>query len=180
LADLGLCNILIRELARAPERLPEILGKAQGLIWAMTFAAAGVMLAVVPFLHFPTYVKLLALGMGAATLSQFHAMGYGSALRAREENELHAIGFFLHKVLFLALIIAGLKLGAALPGVVLAHFIPSLVQWGLYRRMVSKRYGHPPLAVDWAMWRYLLTHSIPVGGATALRLLSQQIDVFVV
>ncbi len=33
--------------------------------------------------------------------------------------------------------------------------------------------------MDVGMWKYLLTHSIPVGGATGLRLLSQQIDVFI-
>jgi O-antigen/teichoic acid export membrane protein len=180
LADSGLCNILIRELARAPERLEEILGAALSLIWLLTFAVGLLMAAVVPLLHFPLETKLLTLLMGAATLSQFHAMGYGSVLRAKEENELHALGFFLHKVLFFLLIAGSLRCGLALPGVVLAHWIPSLFQWALYRRMVSKRYGHARLARNWPMWKYLLTHSIPVGGATMLRLLSQQIDVFII
>ncbi len=179
LADLGLCNILIRELARAPERLEEILGAAVSLIWLLTFAVGFVMLGVAPLLHLPLYAKVLALLMGAATLSQFHAMGYGSVLRAKEENELHAAGFLLHKVLFIILIAVGLKCRMALFGVVLAHLIPSLFQWGLYRWMVEKRYGHARLVRDVAMWKYLLTHSIPVGGATGLRLLSQQIDVFI-
>jgi O-antigen/teichoic acid export membrane protein len=106
-------------------------------------------------------------------------MGYGAVLRAKEENELHALGFFLHKVLFFILIVGGLKCGLALTGVVLAHLIPSLFQWGLYRWMTGRRYGHARLAWDPAMWKYLLTHSIPVGGATMLRLVSQQIDVFI-
>jgi O-antigen/teichoic acid export membrane protein len=45
--------------------------------------------------------------------------------------------------------------------------------------MVARRYGHVRLAREWGMWKYLLTHSIPVGGATVLRLLSQQLDVFI-
>jgi O-antigen/teichoic acid export membrane protein len=179
LADLGLCNILIRELARAPERMEEILGGALSLIWVLTLVVGGVMAAVVPFLHLPLETKLLALLMGVATLAQFHAMVYGAVLRAKEENELHALGFFLHKVLFFALIVAGLKCGLALLGVVLAHLIPSLFQRGLYGWMVNKRYGRVRMARNVAMWKYLLTHSMPVGGATALRLVSQQVDVFI-
>jgi O-antigen/teichoic acid export membrane protein len=117
--------------------------------------------------------------MGAATLAQFHAMGYGAVLRAKEDNEFHALGFFLHKVLFFILIAVSLRCGLALPGVVLAHLIPALFQWGLYRWMVGRRYGHACLRVDWGLWKYLLGHSIPVGGATMLRLVSQQIDIFI-
>ena len=180
LADSGLCNILIRELARAPERHIQILGAALSLIWILTFVVGLIMAAVVPFLHFPLVTKVLALLMGVATLAQFHAMGYGAVLRAREENELHALGFFLHKVLFFLFIVGGLRCGLALWGVVLAHLVPSLFQWALYRWLVSRRYGHASLACDWTMWKFLLTHSIPIGGATMIRLLSQQIDVFIV
>ncbi|MGA3172662.1 MAG: flippase [Chthoniobacteraceae bacterium] len=179
LADLGLCNILIREIARAPGRYVEIFGAALSLIWLLTGAAALVMGGITPFLHFSIQTKLLAMLMGAATLAQFHAMGYGAVLRAKEENELHALGFFLHKVLFFACIAVSLKCRMALLGIVLAHLIPSLFQWSLYRWIVSRRYGHAALARNPAMWKYLLTHSIPVGGATMLRLLSQQVDIFI-
>ena len=179
LADSGLCNILIRELARAPERMGDILGAALALIWLLTAVVFVLILGVVACLHFPAQTKLLTVCMGASTLAQFHAMGYGSVLRSQEENDLHAIGFFLHKVIFFALIVAGLKAGLALPGVVLAHFIPNLFQWGFYRWLVQRRYVHPRMRWDVATWKYLLVHSAPVGGAAILRLLSQQVDVFV-
>ncbi len=179
LADSGLSNILVRELATQPERMREILGAALSLIWMLTAAVGLLMLAVVPFLHFPLHVKALAAVMGAATLAQFHASGYGSVLRSQEDNELHSLGFLLHKVLFCACIFAGLKAGLGLPGVVLAHLIPNLLLWAFYRELVTRRYGHPKMISDFAMWKYLLTHSIPVGGATMLRLLAQQIDVMI-
>jgi len=179
IADMGLCNILIRELARAPERLVEILGAALSLIWLLTIVAGLLMLGVVPWLHFPLHAKLLMLLMGCATLAQFHVMGYGAVLRAREDNELFAIGFFLHKVFFFILIAGAMRMKLALNGVVLAHLIPALFQWALYRWMVARNYGHAALRTDWKLWKYLLTQSIPVGGATTLRLVSQQIDIFI-
>src|SRR4029077_15205923 len=68
LADSGLTNILVRELATKPERMGEILGAALLLIWALTFAVGALLLAVIPFLHFPFEVKVLIALMGAATL----------------------------------------------------------------------------------------------------------------
>ena len=43
----------VRELATKPERMGEILGAALLLIWAITFAVGALLLAVIPFLHFP-------------------------------------------------------------------------------------------------------------------------------
>jgi O-antigen/teichoic acid export membrane protein len=87
LADTGLSNILMRELAKTPEKLAEILGAALALIWVLSIAVELIILAIVPFLHFSLEVKLLTLAMGAATLSLFHCAGYGSALRSQEDNE---------------------------------------------------------------------------------------------
>jgi len=179
LADSGLTNILVRELATKPERMGEILGAALLLIWALTFAVGALLLAVIPFLHFPFEVKVLIALMGAATLTQFHAAGYGAALRSQEDNELHSLGFLLHKVVFCICVFAGLKAGLGLTGVVLAHLIPNIFLLGFYKYLVTRRYTRPKLCVDYAEWKYLLTHSLPVGGATMLRLLSQQIDVVI-
>ena len=179
LADSGLSNILIRELAKQPEKLAEILGAALSLIWILSIAVELIILAIVPFLHFSVEVKLLTLTMGVATLSLFHCAGYGSALRSQEDNELHALGFLVHKILFCALIFLGLRLGLALVGIVFAHLIPNILLCFYYRWMVVRKYARPKMRIDVRMWKYLLTNSIPVGGATMVRLLAQQVDVMI-
>jgi O-antigen/teichoic acid export membrane protein len=179
LADSGLSNILMRELAKQPEKMAEILGAALSLIWVLSIAVELIILAIVPFLNFNFEVKLLTLAMGAATLSLFHCAGYGSALRSQEDNELHAAGFLVHKVFFCGLIFLGLKMGLALVGIVLAHLIPNILLCFYYRWMVVRRYARPKIRIDFPMWKYLLTNSIPVGGATMVRLLAQQVDVMI-
>src|SRR5260221_1870982 len=99
LADSGLSNILMRELAKQPEKMAERFVAAPSLIWSLSIAVELIILAIVPFLNFNFEVKLLTLAMGAATLSLFHCAGYGSALRSQEDNELHAAGFLVHKVI---------------------------------------------------------------------------------
>ena len=179
LADSGLSNILMRELARQPEKLAETLGAALSLIWTLSIAVELIIILIIPFLRFNLEVKLLTVAMGAATLSLFHCAGYGSALRAHEDNELHAIGFLGHKILFCALIFIGLRSGLALVGIVFAHLIPNVLLCFYYRWMVVRRYARPKIRIDLPTWKYLLTNSIPVGGATMVRLLAQQVDVMI-
>jgi PST family polysaccharide transporter len=179
LADSGLSNILMRELATKPEQMGQILGAAMFLIWTLSFAVGALLLVVISLLHFPFEVKILTALMGLATLTQFHASGYGAVLRAREDNELHSLGFLLHKVIFCICVFAGLKAGLGLMGVVLAHLIPNIFQREFYKYLVIRFYTRPKFSRDYAEWKYLLTHSLPVGGATMLRLLSQQIDVVI-
>jgi O-antigen/teichoic acid export membrane protein len=138
-----------------------------------------VIVAIVPFLSFTLEVKIMVVAMGAATMTILHCSGYGAALRSQEDNELHALGYLGHKVLFLAIIFIGLKMGLALEAVVLAHLIPNLLMCLYYRWMVIRMYGRPKIRIDVSMWKYLLTHSIPVGGATLIRLLAQQVDVLI-
>lgn len=179
LADSGLSNILVRELATRPEKMSEILGAALALIWVLTIGGELVILAIIPFLNFDLEIKILIVAMGAATLTVLHCSGYGSALRSQEDNELHALGYLVHKVLFFAFIFIGLKMGLALVAVVAAHLIPNILLCLYYRWMVLRLYTRPRIRIDIPTWKYLLTHSIPVGGATLVRLLAQQVDVMI-
>jgi O-antigen/teichoic acid export membrane protein len=174
-----LTNILVRELATQPEKIGEILGAALSLIWLLSIAVALLVLGIIPFLHFNLEVKILTGIMAAATLSMFHCAGYASVLQSQEDNELQALGYLFHKILFFILIYAGLKTGLALEGVVLAHLIPNILLWAFYRWVVLRRYAHPDMRLDPRLWRYLLANSVPIGGATMVRLLAQQVDVMI-
>ena len=179
LADSGLTNILVRELATKPKQMPEILGVAIALVWVLSFGAELIILAVVPFLHFSLEIKILTLVMGAATLSLFHSAAYGAALRSQEENELTALGYLVHKALIFALLFFGLKQGLGLVAVVMAELIPNILLCCFYGWLVTRRYGRPKLRIDFALWKYLLIDSIPVGGSTMVRLLAQQVDIII-
>src|SRR5580704_4195542 len=137
------------------------------------------MCAIIPFLHFSHEVKLLTAIMGVNCLSNFPCGCWGAVLRSQEDNELHAAGFLLHKILFLTLIFVSLRAGMGLTGIVLAHLIPNLIQWWFYRWIVLNYYVRPRMDWNPRLWKYLFTTSLPVGGATMVRMLAQQIDVII-
>ena len=77
--------------------------------------------------------------MGAAVLATVHAMGYNSVFRAMEEMEYNAIGFLLHKVLLLGLIVFAIKSNAGLIGIALSYFISNISLWLFYYIIICKK-----------------------------------------
>ncbi|HTY57152.1 MAG TPA: flippase [Candidatus Binataceae bacterium] len=178
-ADSGVSNILMRDLAVSPERMAETLGGALWLSWLLSIGVGLVMGGIIPFFHFSSQVKLLTAIMGINCLSNFPCGCWGAVLRSQEDNELHAAGFLLHKILFLTLIYFSLRAGMGLTGIVFAHLIPNLIQWWFYRWLVLNYYVRPRMDWNPRLWKYLFVTSLPVGGATMVRMLAQQVDVII-
>src|SRR5205085_8074125 len=101
MADMGMTNILMRDMAVEPWRLAELTGGALSLSWVIVLVCTFLMLAAIPILPFDRSIGLLTAIMGLGGLLQFQVNCYGSALRSQEDNELHAAGFMLHKICLL-------------------------------------------------------------------------------
>lgn len=182
LADGGLSTILMRDLAIAPERIGEILGATLSLAWgvvAVALVTSGAALGLAHSLGLDRGVVALIVAMGLGGLGDFIGGCWGAVLRAREDQEIQAAGFALHKIITLALIFPALAMGWGLSGIVAAHLVGTLAQWWLYRWVVRRRYARPRLKLDFALWKYLLRESLPVGAAAIARLLGDQADLVI-
>jgi O-antigen/teichoic acid export membrane protein len=179
LSDLGVGNIVMRDMAVAPNSLARILGAALALAWIVTAALTFLMLASVLILPLNRQLGLLTVIMGIAGASQFQCGLYGATLRSQEDNELQALGFVLHKIILLALISASILAGVTLPLIVLAHLVSNLCQWGFYRWLVIQRYARPKLQIDTKLWKYLMLNSVPIGASGVIRLLGEQADILI-
>lgn len=178
-ADSGLPRMLIREIVKDPEQMVPLAGAAASLIWVISGAICLLVALVVPFLHFGWDVKIAALVMSFATMGTFHAAGYGAVLRAFEDNELVYLGFVLHKILLLGLVIAVVKFHFGLAGFVVAHFVANVLLWNFYHLVVARLYAPVPLRLDVSVWKALLMSGLPMGGSVMLRQLGLQLDVLV-
>lgn len=176
-ADMGVSNILMRDVAIEPTRTEELLGGTLSLAWLFSCAIALLIFALIPFLPFDYSISVLTAIMVVGGLWQLQCNSYGGVLRAHEDNELNAFGFILHKVVLLSLVLVALQSRHALWGVVLSHLAANLAEWWFYRRTVIKRYARPRLALNLPLWRYLLTNAVPLGAAVSVRLLGEQADI---
>jgi O-antigen/teichoic acid export membrane protein len=179
LSDLGVSNILMRDMAVRPRDIPQTLGGALALAWVTTAAFAALMSVGILALRFNQEIGLLTAIMGIGGASQFQCGLYGATLRSQEDNELQALGFVLHKFIVLAMISCFVLLGLTLRAVVLSHIIAYLFQWLFYRWLVIHRYARPKLHIDLELWKYLIVSSVPLGASGVVRLLAEQADIMI-
>ena len=179
MADFGLSNILVREMARRPEEMQRLLGAGKMLLWLLFGGALLLILAVLALVHLSLEIKLLSLVMGVAYLLLLHSVSYIAVLRATEEMEYNAIGFVLQKVILVLFLLVALSMQWGLWGVVCCHFLANLFQWGFYHWTVTSLRKTPgPLRWDPPLWRTLILETLPLGGGMALRQFTWQMDIF--
>ena len=178
-ADAGLPRMLIREIAKDPEGVAPLMSAAVSLIWVASGAICLLVALIVPFLHFGTDVKIAALVMSFATLATFHAAGYSAVLRAFEDNELNYLGYVLHKILLLGLILLAIRFDTGLVGFVSAHLVSNLLLWYFYHILVSHFYARIRLRIDVPLWKSLMIAALPMGGGVMLRQLALQLDILI-
>jgi O-antigen/teichoic acid export membrane protein len=176
-ADLGTTYILTRELSVTPERTSELLGGTLSLAWIVCVMALILMAPVVLMSHFNRVVVLGVL-MSLMGFTQFQSNCYMAVLVAREDNEVQALGFVLHKLFLLLSVWAALVVNRGLGAVVTAYLASAAFQWVFYRSAVVALCGERPrLGVDTRLWKFLLSNSLPVGGTNVVRLLGEQVDI---
>ena len=178
-ADAGLPRMMIREIAKNPEGFAPLVGAAVSLIWLASGVICLLVALIVPFLHFGMDVKVSALVMSFATLATFHAAGYSAVLRAFEDNELNYLGYVLHKILLLGLILLAIRFQTGLVGFVSAHLVSNLLLWYFYHIVVSHLYSRITLRIDVPLWKSLIVAALPMGGGVMLRQLALQLDILI-
>jgi len=178
-ADAGLPRMMIREIAKNPEGFAPLVGAAVSLIWLASGVICLLVALIVPFLHFGMDVKVSALVMSFATLATFHAAGYSAVLRAFEDNELNYLGYVLHKILLLGLILLAIRFQTGLVGFVSAHLVSNLLLWYFYHIVVSHLYSRISLRIDVPLWKSLIVAALPMGGGVMLRQLALQLDILI-
>jgi O-antigen/teichoic acid export membrane protein len=177
LADFGLANILVREIARRPEELKHLLGGAKGLMWVL-FVLLLPFLAIAVFIQdAPVQVKAQSFVMGIASLTLLQGVSYAAVLRAFEDMEFNSIGFTLHKAVLLGLTLISLQIGLGLWGLVIANLVANLFLWLYYAQVVGWRFRlWVSLRRDITLWKTMIAEAIPLGGGLLLRQLGWQLD----
>lgn len=175
LADFGISNILMREIARDRARVADIMGALLPLIWASSLGVF-VLIAMIGWPLSPdreTYIATLLLGL--AVLTTFHSFSFAAVCRAFEEMGYNAVGNITHKLLQIGLVLLALQQNTGVVGVSVAMLAANLYQWAFFQIIVRRRYvPHLQWRMDSSYWRYLLKEAVPIGMAMVLRRASQQ------
>ena len=179
LADFGLSNILIREIARDRRKVDEILGAVVPLVTLIALGAYGVIFISVPFLSVSPEAAQAIYIMGAMVLVTFPSAVYGAVNRAFEEMGFNAFCTVLQRLILLIAVMLALYLEAGLGGFALCYLAEWIFQWAFFRVLIRVRYSHYHWRFDPAYWRYLVREGLPVGASIVLRRVSWYVDTFI-
>lgn len=175
IADMGVRNLLIRDLAVHPERLSEKLGLARSLLLAMSILSVAGLSLIALVIDVPLEVRQSLVLSGFAVMTTLSALGYSAVLRAFERMDEDILGFVAHKVVLLALILALPRTGGGLRGVFVMTLLANSALYLYYRVRVTMLHGHTRLSRDYrAAWR-MLVESLPLGLAELLRRVNWQV-----
>lgn len=179
LADSGLSNIMIREIAVKRDDFAHQIGVIKSLIWILSVVVFALIYSAANIMTLDPAVRKAIYVMGLAVLATVHAVGYSSIFRAMEEMEYNAVGFVLHKILLLGLIVLVIRLRLGLIEISAVYLFSNLFLWFFYFVVVSRRYQRPRMVHDLKAWKYFITEAMPVGISSILRKVSWQVDILI-
>ncbi len=136
--DWGQLFYLIREVARAPQRTPVLVGSTFVLRLAGGFLATLPSGLIAWALGYNSRTSWFTVAFMLATLPFVVAQVYCFAFRGSDRMDLDATTTVLNKVIGLALGLAALAIGTGLGGVVVTQFIAGVIALAFARRLFRK------------------------------------------
>jgi O-antigen/teichoic acid export membrane protein len=175
-ADMGVRNIVIRDIALDTAQFRRHLGAARTLLWSLSLLSLGCVVGLAHLLALTADLRHAMYLAGLAVLITFYGLAYSAVLRAFEEMDWDIVGFVIHKALFMALIWLVRRTSLGLQGVFAAMALANALQWLYYWAVVSLRHGRAKPSLDIAAAWALLREALPLGIAELLRRLTRHVD----
>jgi O-antigen/teichoic acid export membrane protein len=162
-SDLGLNIMLVREISRRRDLLPDYAGNILSLKMVLSLGVLGLSLVILPLLGYPREMVLLML-VGVISLLGNHLVEYFSALtNSLEKFEYELLIKSLTKILVVLFGLLALWAGMGLPGLI---FILMLVYWGscfLNGVIIWKKVTPFSLRWNFQCWKSLIRSTWPIG-----------------
>jgi len=168
-ADFGLTNILIRDMARDQASAGKIFAAASLLVGFFSLAILLIMGLLSYWWAASSEVFWACLIVGVAAVINFQAVVFAAVCRAREEMGFNAAAHVSHKVLILLLVAGAIRLDGGIVGIMLAFLLAGVYQYLFYYSVVRARYFALSWRFDPPYWKYLLVQSHMVGTAMVFR-----------
>jgi O-antigen/teichoic acid export membrane protein len=174
--DMGITNLLVREIAQKPERYPAIIGSVRSLAWVLTgIVLLPLSIVCLVFIEDKDFGLSLLL-MASAALAVMHAVIYGAVFRAFERMTFNATFFVFHKILLLVLVLAWMAGEATILNLCLVYLLANIAQFFMFFIATWIVFARVKLAFDYPYLKYLLIEAIPVGFSMLFRKATLHVD----
>lgn len=174
--DLGLQQILVREIARNPSTAPKLIGNAYVIRLLLTVFAVGLAIAIITLLPYPAdttrYVYIASFMLLFISFSDFYATIFQANL-AMQYSVIAKLTFkFVSAGLILWIIFSHGTLTQVIVALVFSEGIKTLLSY-----LFSRKFVRPSFAIDFRLWRYLLKECLPLALTSVIVIVYYRIDV---
>jgi O-antigen/teichoic acid export membrane protein len=174
--DMGLRNILIREIARDRDRVGELLGSARAILWILSLLTLVALTALIHVVSTSEHIIQATYVAALAIVVAFQGLNYGAVCRAFEDMGLDILGSVLQACSFLAFVLVGIQQGLDLTKAFLALFAANLLAWLYYYLIVRLRYVRGRIRANLQVCLFLFSESFVLGLSEITRKLVWQVD----
>jgi O-antigen/teichoic acid export membrane protein len=178
-ADIGVTQILVRDVAGDRGNAAAYIGLTKSLMWLTSLATVVLIAVAINIKGASGEVTRAAYVGGIGVLAMLQVTFYNSIFQAFEDMEFNAMGFTLHKVASLAFVYACTRMGWGIVGIFGSFSAANLLLWSFYRFMSTRRYGRYRMVISPAAWWRLCRESISIGVTRMLRMVTWQVDILI-
>ena len=176
ITDLGLQDILVREMSRDPSAAPKLIGNAYIIRLPLAVFAVVLSIIVISFMAYPadttTCIYIAAFTILFISFSDFYATIFQANLRM----EYRIIAKLAFKIISAALILWIIFSHGTLMQVIIALVFSEMVKT-LISYLFSRKFVRPRFEIDFGLWKYLLREALPIALSSVIWVIYFRIDV---
>ena len=176
ITDLGLRDILVREMSRDPSSAPKLFGNAYIIRLLLTIFAVAFSVIVITSISYPedttTYIYIAAFTLLFISFSDF----YGTIFQTNLRMEYAIFAKLVFKVLSAGLIFWIIFSHGTLMQVIIALVFSEMVKT-LINYLFSRKFVRPRFEIDFALWKYFFKEALPLALTSVIWVIYYRIDV---
>jgi O-antigen/teichoic acid export membrane protein len=175
-ADLGISNLIIRELARNKELTNEYLTNVSIIKLILSFVAFGFIVLTINLMDYPEDTTYAVYLFGIYTILTSFALTFRAIFQAFERMEYDAVVMVIEKLILIPLVLFVLLSGYGLIELAYAYIFVGIASVIISFSVVLIKITKPKPTINFSLWKTLVIGSIPFGLNALFGVLFFRID----
>ncbi|MBA7560545.1 hypothetical protein ES708_02171 [subsurface metagenome] len=175
-ADLGLSNLVIRELARNRKLTNKYLTNISVIKLILSFFAFVFIVLTINLMNYPQDTTYAVYLFGVYTILTSFVLTFRSIFQAFERMEYTAVIMIIEKIILFPLVLFVLLSGYGLIELAYVYIFIGIVDVTLSFSIVLIKIAKPKPTIDFSLWKALIIRSIPFALGTLFGVLFFKID----
>ncbi|CAD7775958.1 Polysaccharide biosynthesis protein [Candidatus Methanoperedenaceae archaeon GB50] len=175
-ADLGISQLIIRELARNKELTDEYLTNVSVIKLLLSFLAFALIALTINLMDFPQDTTYAVYFFGVYMILTSFALTFRSIFQAYERMEYDAAVMVIEKIILIILVLFVLISGYGLIELAYAYVFAGIVAVVISIYIVLVKIAKPKPTINLLLWKMLIVGSIPFGLNALFGVLFFKID----